>query len=178
MRIIAGELKNRTLKTPKGKTTRPTSGKVRGSVFNILQNQTEGARFLDLFAGSGAMGIEALSRGAKKATFVEKDRSAAKALRENLADLGLNQNATLLQTDVKKAFSKLEKEAPFDIIYIDPPYLLDIAPLLEEVSCLLEKEGILIVEQGKDSQLTPIKLSLLEERHFGDTVLFFFTLPN
>ncbi|MCB1110478.1 MAG: RsmD family RNA methyltransferase, partial [Chlamydiia bacterium] len=115
MRLTGGFLKNHSLKTPKGVATRPTSEKLRQSVFNICQHAIKDAHFLDLFAGSGAMGIEALSRGAAEATFIEKNPSALKALRENLMDLDLSPLATLHAGDVLTLLKKL-KGKTFDLI--------------------------------------------------------------
>jgi len=179
MRIISGKFKGRELKTPKGGKTRPTSGKVRGSVFDILQAQVEGTDFLDLFAGSGAMGIEALSRGARHATFVEKDRIAVRALRDNLICLKLEEETTLLSTDVFAAVKRFVKaEASFQVIYIDPPYALDISPLFPQLSSILADGGILIIEQGKKGEIAIEGLEQIQQRSFGDTILHFFQQPS
>ncbi|NGX39781.1 MAG: Ribosomal RNA small subunit methyltransferase D [Chlamydiae bacterium] len=176
MRVLAGTLKNRELKTPKGDKTRPTSAKVRGSLFDILQGEIQEATFLDLFAGSGAMGIEALSRGANSATFVEKERGAAKVLRSNLENLSLTEKSTLIQTDVTAALKRLKsKRDTFDIIYIDPPYSLPITTLLETISTLLTPSGVLIIEQRKGSEITPAHMTLTSKRAYGDTLLLFFS---
>ena len=175
MKILAGKYKNRPLKTPKGDRTRPTASKVRESIFSILQNQIEGARFLDLFAGSGSMGLEALSRGAESAVFIEKNRLAASCIRENLAKLGII--ASVLQQDAQTALKRLTKEKEqFDIIYIDPPYSLDILPLLEKIPPLLASDGIVILEQSKKAEIDFSLLEKIEERHFGDTTLHFWQL--
>jgi len=171
VKILSGIYKNRQLKTPKGDRTRPTSSKVRGSVFDILQGEVEGARFLDLFAGSGSMGIEALSRGAKDAVFVENDRSAANCIRENLSALGIE--AKLLQLDAQLAVKKLQKLGEvFDLIYVDPPYALDVHPLLEKLPPLLAEDGLLFLEQGKRTEISADHWELIDQRHFGDTTLF------
>jgi 16S rRNA (guanine(966)-N(2))-methyltransferase RsmD len=173
MRIITGLYKNRVLKTPKGDSTRPTSDKVRGSIFNILQNQIEGRTFLDLFAGSGSMGIEALSRGAASATFVEKERRAVHCIQENLESLQIE--AEILGIDALSAIKRLTKaNRQFDLIYIDPPYALDIEPLLEIVQPILAPEGMVILEQSKRAKIEAKGLKLVDERHFGDTTVYFF----
>jgi 16S rRNA (guanine966-N2)-methyltransferase len=172
MKVISGKFKNRPLKTPKGEKTRPTASKIRESVFNILHNQIEGARFLDLFAGSGSMGIEALSHGAKSACFVEQDRLAANCIRENLAKLGIK--ALVLQKEAKIALKLLAKQKEqFDVIYIDPPYHLDVAPFLEKIPPLLAFDGIVILEQSKKSEIDFSFLEKMDEREFGDTTLYF-----
>ena len=176
MRILAGKYKNRLLKSPKGQKTRPTLSKVRESIFNILQNQIEGAKFLDLFAGSGAMGIEALSRGAESSVFVERDRNAVTCIKENLQALKIE--TSVFQMDVKTALKFLTKHSySFDIIYLDPPYGLDIQPILDLVPPLLTSEGVLILEQGKERQVHASSFKQIDERLFGDTRLFFFSLP-
>lgn len=173
MRIQSGIYKNQTLKTPKSNKTRPTSSKIRGSVFDILQNQIEGAQFLDVFAGSGSMGLEALSRGASDATFIEQAKIAAQCIRENLSSLKIS--ARVLQQEAKIALKRLAKEnAHFDIIYIDPPYDLDIIPVLELIPPLLTTDGIVILEQSSKAKIDFQDLKKIEERKFGDTTLFLY----
>lgn len=171
MRILAGKYKNRPIASPKGSKTRPTSSKLRGSLFNILQHQMEGAHFLDLFAGSGAVGLEALSRGAKSATFIEKDPSAIRSIKENLK--ALEEEATVLKCDLLRNLPK--HLGPFDIIFLDPPYELDIAPLLEKLPPFLKSGGLLIVEQSVRNDLIPPPFDFIERRTFGDTALYFFS---
>jgi len=153
--IISGRFKKRKLVTPKGLTTRPTLNKVRETLFNICQGEIEGATFLDLFAGSGAIGLEALSRGAASVTFVEKDRAAFQALAENIKMLGVERETRLIKGDV---FKTIEHLAAFDIIFADPPYgqgfgerllpliiehaLLNRSLFIEESSELGEQEGL------------------------------------
>jgi 16S rRNA (guanine966-N2)-methyltransferase len=124
MRVVAGELGGRKLVAPEGDTTRPTTDKVRQAVFNSLGSMglIEDALVVDLFAGSGAMGIEALSRGAERCIFVERDRSASTALRANIAALGLQQRATAVAADV---MSWLPSARSVDLALIDPPYTFD-----------------------------------------------------
>lgn len=118
--ITGGRFKGRKLLTFSGKNTRPTTSMVRQALFNILQNQMQDASFLDLFAGSGIMGIEALSRGALKAVFVEQDKKTAAKLKENLEKLGLQSRGQVIMQDSFKALSFLKE--PFDLAYVDPPY--------------------------------------------------------
>jgi len=124
MRVIAGEFGGRRLEAPVGMTTRPTTDKVRQAVFNSLQSMgvVEGAVVADLYAGSGALGIEALSRGAERAVFVERDRSALAALRSNLAALGLDDRCSVHPTDVMAWVPAMRG---IDIVFIDPPYAFD-----------------------------------------------------
>jgi 16S rRNA (guanine966-N2)-methyltransferase len=121
VRVIAGRLGGRELRAPSGRTTRPTSDRVREALFSML-GELAGARVLDLFAGSGALGIEALSRGARHATFVESGRPALAVLRENLRRLELGSSATVLATTVARAQSSLARQAPFDLVLADPPW--------------------------------------------------------
>ena len=179
MRITGGFLKNQSLKTPKGDKTRPTSEKLRQSVFNIAQAYVDNCTFLDLFAGSGAMGIEALSRGAKEATFIENNRSALKALRENLIDLDLSPLSTLLAGDVLTLLKKLKGET-FDLIYVDPPYekgLQEKTLVLIDHLHLLHIGGLLFIEESshKELELPPlINIELKKKRKVGSTFLYEF----
>ena len=108
MRVIAGKARRLPLKTVPGMDTRPTTDRIKETLFNILQNDLPGIRFLDVFSGSGGIGIEALSRGAKEAVFIESARAAANCIRENLTFTKLAQDATLYQCDVLAAFSRME----------------------------------------------------------------------
>jgi 16S rRNA (guanine966-N2)-methyltransferase len=173
MRVLAGQFKGRELKSPKGDKTRPTSSKVKESLFNIVRDRIEEALFLDLFAGSGSMGIEALSRGAKGAYFVERDREAAACIKKNLENL--ETEGHVLQMDAFIAIKHLEKQGlVFNLIYVDPPYALGITDLLGRLTPLLGKEGLLMVEQSKRAQLDEVALRKVDERTFGDTVIYFF----
>lgn len=177
IKIISGQLKGRYIKTPSSKTTRPTSSLLREAFFNILQSSIEDAKFLDLFAGSGAMGIEALSKGALSSTFVEKDKFAFSIIKDNISSLNLEGQADIFFMDVKKAvqFFKRKKKT-FDIIFCDPPYKL--APkivfgLLVEASKLLSSGGRLFLEYGQKLEDCPLKI--VSERNFSDTYLYEFS---
>lgn len=122
MRVIAGKARRLPLKTIPGQETRPTTDRIKETLFNILQNDVPGTRFLDLFAGSGGIGIEALSRGALDAVFVESARAAADCIRANLQFTHLSQDALVLQCDVLAALSRLSGQRPFGIVFMDPPY--------------------------------------------------------
>lgn len=123
MRIFSGTHKNQQISTVKGLETRPTSGKLRESLFNICQGYIQGAHFLDLFAGSGAMGLEALSRGAATATFIENEKNALKCIRKNITQMGFENRAVVITGDVFEMLERLEKlKKVYDIIYADPPY--------------------------------------------------------
>ncbi len=123
MHIIAGKFKNRILNAPKSALTRPTSSRLRETLFNICQSKVEDAHFLDLFAGSGAIGLEALSRGAKKSTLVDSSRDSTLCIAQNIEKLQAHASATIMCCDVFLAVKKLIKSGvQFDLIYADPPY--------------------------------------------------------
>jgi 16S rRNA (guanine966-N2)-methyltransferase len=126
MRVIAGTFRSRQLKSLKGNALRPTSDRLRETLFNIIADRVPGARFLDLYAGTGAIGIEALSRGASEAVFVEKHGPAATLIRKNLESLGIRSGARVMNLDTSKALEKLATEpssaAGFDLVFLDPPY--------------------------------------------------------
>jgi len=174
LRIIGGQFKGRILKAPKGLSTRPTQGMLRESVFNICQNEIQGAHFLDLFAGTGAMGLEALSRGARHATLVESDRKALSSIRENIAILQVASQTTLIACDAKHAVKRLS--GSFDIIYIDPPYHTPAAPFVEELIARghVAEAGILFMEERNHPNPSPPHFSLLYlagSRRFGEALL-------
>lgn len=186
MKIIAGIYKNRALKAPKGNTTRPTSSRLRETVFNILQNEIENARFLDLFAGSGAMGLEALSRGASYSAFVESNRDAARMLQENIEKLNVQKQTTLLCGDCLAQLPRLARlEKPFNIIYVDPPYgtaEFSYARLLLEAldqSPILAPNALIFIEESKyfDEHIPPLqRIKFKKSRHSGRSVLYEFYL--
>ena len=121
MRVIAGRLRGRTLRAPEGMNTRPTSDRARQAIFNIL-GPLDGANVLDCFAGTGALGIEALSRGAARATFIESDRIAARVIQGNLERLGIEKSGTVLEISLDRAGLRIAKIAPFDLVIADPPW--------------------------------------------------------
>jgi 16S rRNA (guanine(966)-N(2))-methyltransferase RsmD len=186
LKILGGEFGGRLLKAPKGTQTRPTTSMLRKAVFDILQPRIQAALFLDLFSGSGAMGIEALSRGAKQAIFVDSHREAIKALRENLALLKIETQALIIQNDVFKALTKLqEMNLTFDIIYADPPYdktnlYLELLKFFDR-STLLAPEGVLFLESPVPSPLQNLLLEHLRPlppRRYGASELHqFIFLP-
>ncbi len=138
MRVIAGTLRGRTLKAPKGSTTRPTTDKVREAWFNILGN-VSGARVLELYAGTGALGIEALSRGAGHAVFVEAWAPAQRALLENLEQLGLTERSIVLKRRVESALKALLELGPFDLVLADPPWT-ELERSLERIERTLHRD--------------------------------------
>jgi len=172
MRVIAGELGGRRLQAPRGRTTRPTSDRVREALFAML-GQIAGARALDLFAGSGALGIEALSRGAGEAVFVERDAVALRVLRANLDALGLARpRATVRATDALAALRSARKaKETYDLLFIDPPYSQTCdwtAELSAALSPLLRPQARVVVESDRRAPLR-LGLELERERRYGDT---------
>jgi len=180
LRIIAGKFKGRSLKTPQGPSTRPTQGMLREAVFNICQNEIGEARFLDLFAGSGAMGLEALSRGATHATLVESNRSALACIKENIRTLEAALQISLLPVQAERAISMLAKQkALFDIIYVDPPYDTPLTQLLDALLPLLAPQATLFIEERHDPKKPhkihcPPGLLLKDTRRFGIALLTIF----
>ncbi len=180
MRVIAGALKGQRLTTPKGRTTRPTADQVRIACLDTLMPYLGAGPFLDLFAGAGGIGIEALSRGAPSAVFVEQDREAVAALEDNIERLGLTSRARILRQDVVRALEALAREgARFGVVFLDPPYAsVDAAPALERVAlgdCLLP--GTVVVAQHPTKAPPPAAPGTLggwKSRRFGETTLTFF----
>ena len=177
LRIIGGIFKGKTLKTPKTQNTRPTQSQLREAVFNICQNYIESATFLDLFAGSGAMGFEALSRGASFVSFVEQNKLAYATILENASILDVKDQVFICKLDAETAIDKLK--GPFDIIYIDPPYDLSIKTIFTKLlqSTLIKPGSIIFLEQRfepkKESKpFEDPKILLKSSRKFATTILF------
>ncbi|MBR6029865.1 MAG: 16S rRNA (guanine(966)-N(2))-methyltransferase RsmD [Clostridia bacterium] len=170
MRIIAGEARSRTIETPKGLDTRPTLDRVRENLFNILSPRVPGARVLDLFAGSGALSLEALSRGAARAVMVDCQRAASQCQRQNAERLGMADRTRILLCDWKQAARTLAAAGErFDLIFLDPPYAMR---GMEEVTAamagLIAPEGLLVTEHRAGS---PYPVSegwiCVDERKYG-----------
>ena len=177
MRIISGEHKGRRLGGVKKTRIRPTSDRVKESVFNILREEVMGKRILDLFAGAGSLGIEALSRGAESVTFVDSSSQSINILEKNLKNLKLKSKSTVLRLDGLKAIKKLKQN--FQMIFADPPYLKGfVQRIIDSVaqSEVLEKNGILVLEHHKKEMFSfpEEKLSIVKRKKFGDTVISFF----
>lgn len=157
MRVIAGTARSVPLKTPEGEDTRPTQDRIKETLFNIIQMRVPGCRFLDLYAGSGQIGIEALSRGARHAVIIDGARDCAKVIADNLNKTKLADKATLIQKQIPAALFQARSEGPYDIIYIDPPYSLHSeGSVLRGISDndLLNDDGIIIIESSKDRDLS------------------------
>lgn len=171
IRIIAGEFRGRRLKTPAGDTVRPTADRVREAWFSILQRWLRGARVLDLFAGSGALGLEALSRGAVSADFVEVHRAALAALRANIKSLKVAERATVHQADALK-FAEPLRPGQYDVAFADPPYAGEQAARLVALFRLTPFARIVSIEHPADA---PIPGD--DTRRYGDTAVTFVYAP-
>ena len=184
MRIIAGMFRSRQLKPLRTLRIRPTSDMLRETFFNILGPRVEGSRFLELFAGTGAVGIEAVSRGASHVVFVENHRGAAHLISQNLALLEITEGARLIPTDALAAIAKLESETavPFDIVFLDPPYAneRDYRSVLHtlERSSLVDNSSLIIAEHRKTFTLPPAIGRLRQFRTLkqGDAALSFYRI--
>ena len=179
MRIISGISKGRRLAAPKSQAVRPTSDRVKESIFNILGDEVEGKVVLDLFAGTGNLGIEALSRGAKRALFVENGRQALRLIQKNLSQLGMKGRSEILPRDVSRAIGVLERRGePFDLILMDPPYekgLIQKTLLKLYLHRIYHKDSILVIEHDRREPIPEVVegWTLCRQRKFGNTLISF-----
>jgi 16S rRNA (guanine966-N2)-methyltransferase len=196
VRIVGGNLGGRVLRAPPGAATRPTSEKVREAVFDILGSHLSGlsgpsgpsggsmagAHVLDLFAGSGALGIEALSRGAAHVTFVDSARAALTAIRNNLRTLGVADRATVVAGDAVVHAARHAPAAPWRLVFVDPPYRSDLAA--RAVAALpvdhLAADAVVVIEHDRHNAPPDQVGSLLrtDQRRYGDTLISFFAAPR
>ena len=183
MRLTGGTDRGRRLVTPRGHRTRPTGAKVREAMFNILGPPPEGA-VLDLFAGTGALGLEALSRGAARAVFVERDPPALAALRRNIRELGVEERTQVVAADVATALRRLaaDKQVQFSWVFLDPPYRQEVEAVLAELGSdeLLAPGAVVVVEHDRRHRppgsvsASVAGLFLADRRTYGDTELSFY----
>lgn len=183
MRVISGEARGHRLAAPEGLDTRPTTDRIKESLFNIIAPDIDDCVFLDLFSGSGAIGIEALSRGAKKAVFVENEKKALEAIDNNLTHTKLEHKAEVLKGEVLTSIKMLgSKNAVFDIIFMDPPYMSDLyKPTLRAIldEGILKKEGYVIAECAAKVALPNIDgLKIVRTKDYKTTVMSFWTLED
>lgn len=180
MRIIAGEAKGRTLFAPEGDSTRPTSDKIRGSLFNILGYRVEDAVVLDLFGGTGALALEALSRGARYAVISDSAVGSARCIRRNAENVlkdGLNERARLLKADYRTAVAQCG-DLSFDLVFLDPPYRMteayaDAISRLDAQGSLAEDAAI-VCERRRDAQVKyPDAFEVCDTRSYGETAIDF-----
>lgn len=183
MRVIAGRLKGRRIDAPKGARVRPTYDRVRESVFDILGPRVDGARVLDLFAGSGALGIECLSRGAESVTFVERDRGVLGVLRANIEALGISASAVVVHGDAVRLLAGIVPGGPFELVFVDPPYasgLAGTALALLSSRTDLAPGALVVVEhaRGEAPEAAGGALALTRSERYGTTEVSFFRMPN
>jgi 16S rRNA (guanine966-N2)-methyltransferase len=184
MKVIGGHARGRRLKAPKGQSVRPTSARVKEALFNILPHELSGVKILDLFAGSGNVTIEALSRGAAEAVLVDAAADSGKVIRENLQRLDLLDRTKIWIMPVTRAIRRLERQGEtFDMIFLDPPYghgLVETTAKLIARAGLLRDAGVLIAEHCVRDQVGVRYDSLVleDQRRYGETLLSFFKLER
>ena len=178
MRIISGIARGTKLFTLEGKTTRPTLDRVKESLFNILQNKIIDAYILDLFAGSGALGLESLSRGAKKAVLCDQSREAIKVIKQNVEKTKMQDKVEIINRDYKKCIEMQQEK--FDVIFIDPPYELDIAvKAVDEIlkKNLLQDDGLIVLETDREDreleELKDLRINIFDIRRYGRVKILF-----
>lgn len=183
MRITGGVHRSRPLRAPAGDRTRPTSDRVREALFGILaaRRTLEGMRVLDLYSGTGALALEALSRGAARATLVERSRPALASIAANVSALRLEAQVRVVGGVVEQSMSSISREAPFDLVFADPPYALvangSVVRALDSLtqSGVLSADALLVLEHGKEDASPAIRGTSLEDaRRYGDTVIAFY----
>lgn len=181
MRVISGSARGLKLKSPKGMDVRPTTDRVKESLFNIINNYIQDSFILDLFSGTGSLGIEALSRGAQRCTFVDSSKDSIEIIKDNLKSTKFIDKSEVIFSDAISAINKLGvKRDKFDIIFMDPPYLKNlVVPVLKEIIKreLLEEDGIIIIEHDT-TDIIPENIDNLNkyrEKNYGNTTLSFFT---
>jgi 16S rRNA (guanine966-N2)-methyltransferase len=176
VRIVAGSRKGHKIAAPKGVVTRPTGDRVREAVFNIV-GPVEGARVLDVFAGSGAMGLEALSRGAARAVFVERDRDACRVIQQNLEKLRLTGAVVLCQDAVRALREEKARGHRYDLVLVDAPYEewdRYVQPLADVLPSLLEEDGLAVVETAVKVE-PELPLALVTSRRYGSARITVFS---
>ena len=182
MRVISGSARRLPLVTPKGLNTRPTSDKVKETLFNILAPYLYDAKVLDLFAGSGAIGIEALSRGSRHCTFIEKDKDALNCIRKNLEKTRLAEKATVYQADVLSRLPALSS-GPFDLIFMDPPYNMELEKKVLGIIAdrdMCTDDGLIVVEAASDTDLsyaTELGYEVVKVKDYKNSKHVFFKRP-
>ena len=183
MRIIAGSARGRAIVAPPGEKTRPTQDHVRESLFNIIRWDVQEARVLDLFAGTGALSLEALSRGAKEAVLIDMDRDACNAIRKNMETSRLGDQCRLIARDYRQAMDALAREGQkFDLVFIDPPYRMEntgemCAELMDKG--LLAHSFLIVVEHKRGmAPLLDLRFDAFDLRKYGDTEITFVRSAN
>ncbi|MCL2396476.1 MAG: 16S rRNA (guanine(966)-N(2))-methyltransferase RsmD [Defluviitaleaceae bacterium] len=183
MRVIAGSARGTVLFSPRGDATRPTSDFVKENIFNIIRDDVYGVDFLDLFAGSGAVGIEALSRGANSATFVDASQKCVALVQRNLEKTRLKDKAVVIKADATNAIEKLAAQGQkFGIIFLDPPYFGDFVDnVLQAIvhKDILARDGYIILEMSKHEAVPRLGgLTVFKEKEYSGTRLVFMDIPG
>jgi 16S rRNA (guanine966-N2)-methyltransferase len=174
IRIIAGIFGGRTIKAPEGKVTHPMSDRVRGSLFNIIGDEIDGAEVLDIFAGTGAIGLEALSRGAKNATFVERDRMASRILSENIETLKVSGITNTTQIGASTWIDK-NQDKIYDIIFADPPYNNLQLSTVSRLGGLLKSNGLMVLSYPGSGEVPTVDgVVVVDNRSYGTAALAFY----
>ncbi len=179
MRIIAGEAKGRRIRAPRGRATRPMRDFVREAIFSMLGERTAGSRVLDLFAGTGSLGLEALSRGAEEAVFVERGREPGRIIKENLDMLGMADRGRVVRADILDYLRKARfPQRPFNLIFVDPPYRIDLKYRREMLKRLAEggflaPSAVVVIEAPLRSSPpdSPEGMNFRERRKYGETAV-------
>ena len=179
MRVIAGTFKGRRLLAPRWTSLRPTSDKVKETLFNVLAPEIRDVRVLDAYAGTGALGIEALSRGAQTATFIERDPRARDLIVENLAHCGILEGCAIIRASVTRGLDTLRQTpafVPFDIVLLDPPYELEAADALTGIEAVTRPGGLVVLEHARRRPSPDMVGHLVRTRELpsGDTALTFY----
>lgn len=181
MRVIAGKYKGRTLFSPKDASVRPTTDRIKENIFNLLQFRIAGSSFLDLFGGSGAMSVEALSRGAARVVTVDSSRDSISLIKKNFAKVGAEKEAQILERDYAQALASLQG-ARFDLIFLDPPYNAD---FYEDILCAIEENEVLsqtgsvVFEHATERDLVlPPRWTCTDRRKYGSVTIDFLSLEK
>ena len=176
LRIISGKFGGRTIAAPDGDLTHPMGERVRGSLFNIINSRLDDTEVLDVFAGTGSLGLEALSRGAKHATFVERDRVASRILAENIAALGVDELTTSTQIGAATWISQ-NQDKRYDVIFVDPPYNDMQFSIVAKLAPLLKPDGLLVLSHPEKVKVPDFEgLILTDNRNYGTAELGFYRL--
>lgn len=174
IRVVGGKYGGQPLAAPKNRRTHPMGERIRNALFNSLSDEIHGAQVLDVFAGTGAIGLEALSRGAAYATFVDKDRTAQRYIARNIAALSVEENTTLIRTTVANWLGSAQPEL-FDIIFADPPYWDTQFSTIEHLFRLLKPKGLMVLSHpGKGEVPTKTGVVVVDNRSYGNANLTFY----
>jgi 16S rRNA (guanine966-N2)-methyltransferase len=180
LRVISGSAKGKKLKAPRGLNTRPITDMIKGALFNVWGPRVTGCKLLDLFAGSGSVGIEALSRGAEKVVFVDNSNEAVKIIKENLANCRFDPMSTIYRSDVLKVLGLLNRQGDrFDLVYIDPPFtnekiFYEVMVALDEVD-ILDPDGIAVLRTPRKKEMPDFKnLHRYRQSSYGESSLHYY----